>query len=132
MAQQLNAIKNKGKPKRPKSLHDINNLFNEEHIIQQYGMSLDKRHQLYHATVSTDTYGFTLFASNATIEMVKEHIPDGRIYLLDGTFKSAPTPFYQLLTISIEYKNDASIFFIFSNEYFGRYCLLSSFIKSVG
>lgn len=108
MRQKLKKVKNANIPKQPKSLEEIHNLFQQPNIIEQYGKTQDNRHNFYQGTVWNDRFGFTIFASHATMEMVEKEIPNKRKYLIDGTFKVTPKPFYQLLTISIEFNNDVS------------------------
>lgn len=80
--------------------------------MEKYGYTLDGRYQLYHETpCNNDGDEFVLFASHATIEIVKQHVTD-RKYLMDGTFRTAPRNFYQLLTISIEFQNEVSFNFM--------------------
>lgn len=111
MRQQMKKIKNQKIPKAPKNLEQIHDLFQQTEILEQFGRTQNNQHMFYSGTVSYDDFGFTIFSSHATIQMVKENIPNKRIYLIDGTFKVTPSPFYQLLTISIEFNNDVSFFF---------------------
>lgn len=84
-------------------------MFKKPEIIEQYGQTLNKQHSFYVNSVVHENYAFHVFASFATIEIIKKHItPENRNYLLDGTFKIIPRGFSQLLIISLEYKNDVS------------------------
>lgn len=103
-------------------------MFQNPEIMNKYGSNLDMTENLYIATVVNEDYGFCLFASYATINMVKLNIEaQHRHYLIDGTFSCSPKIFYQLLIISVEYKNDVSVvisinFFLFSTWYiFGKH-----------
>lgn len=109
MRQQLGKIKNRNIPKKPKSVEEVHQLFQQPHIMEKYGYTLDNKHQLYTASVCSADYAFTLFTSKAVLDFVEKNIPTNRKYLLDGTFKSAPGPYYQLLTISIEFKNEVNV-----------------------
>lgn len=61
----------------------------------------------YIDTVVKPHFAFTVFASKYVIDFINKNIePNLRSYLLDGTFDSLPDGYYQLLVISIEYKND--------------------------
>lgn len=78
-------------------------------ICQNFRLTLEKSHVLYVGSVITDTYSFVVFASYKIIELIRRFIPsEERKYLIDGTFKIVPHVFYQLMVISIEYKNDVS------------------------
>lgn len=114
MRQQLRNIKNEDVPKRPKTVEDIRQAFEDESVLKRYGYTLDNERRLYVETAVQIAHSFTIFASHAAIEFVKQKIPPGsRNFLLDGTFSIVPRSFYQLLSISVEYMNDVSIY-IFS------------------
>lgn len=97
-------------------------LKNSREIRNKYGKTLDNQRPLYvDSVIKKRKYAFHLFASHATVNLIEEHIPPNqRKYLADGTFQVAPRRFSkkggQLLIISIEYKNDVSIFDTFQNE----------------
>lgn len=75
-----------------------------------FGSNLDKTYHLYVDTVIKRDFSFVIFVSAKVIRLINKFIPpDERYYLMDGTFKIVPRKFYQLLIISIEYKNDVSI-----------------------
>lgn len=60
--------------------------------------------------VKTETF-FTLFASLQMIDLIRQYIPPhSRRYMMDGTFDIIPLgPYYQLLLIYIEYRNNVSV-----------------------
>lgn len=110
IGRQLKRIKNKSYPKSPENVESIRAKMLESEIGKDYGYTKDGLHNLYIDSVINENYSFCLFASFKTIEVIKNEIePDGRHYLMDGTFKVAPKGFLQLLIISIEYKNDVCI-----------------------
>lgn len=79
--------------------------------MEKYGYTLENDARFYAGTVSKSKYGFTVFASEFVIKFIEKNIaPKSRRYLMDGTFDKLPSPFYQLLIISIEYQNDVSNF----------------------
>ena len=81
----------------------------EPHIMEQYGFNLERDGKFYIETVIEDHYAFTVFASKFVIDFIQEQIqPNKRHYLMDGTFDSLPSEYYQLLILSIEYENDVS------------------------
>lgn len=110
MRQNLNRIKNENVPKQPQSVDEIRELFLQPDIIECYAKTLDGQQNLYHGSVvESEKCAFSLFASSQIIDMVNLHIPpESRNYLLDATFKVVPRPYYQLLSVSIEYRNDVS------------------------
>lgn len=109
MKRNMDRVKNETYPKRPNSLEELKEIFQNPQILNKYGLNLDVTENLYIETVVTDDYGFCLFASHATINMVKLNITaQHRNYLIDGTFSCSPKMFYQLLIICVEFKNDVS------------------------
>lgn len=103
----LRRHKNKSHPKKPRSIKSVRDAFLDPQIMHDYGYNLEHDSKLYIDTVITKEYGFTLFASQFTIDFIKENIKR-RKYLMDGTFDSLPENYYQLLIIAIEYRNDVS------------------------
>lgn len=109
MNRQLNRIKTKPRPKIPTNSMQIFELFRRPDIIKEHGYTLDGSARLYVDTVITEKYSFCIFASFTIISIVRHNIdPEQRRYLVDGTFKTVPRMFYQLLILSIEFKNDVS------------------------
>lgn len=104
---QLYRLRDKTYPERPNTHEGVRTKLNEPEVINSYGLTLNKQHPFYINSVVEPNYAFHLFASYATINMIKEHIPtEKRNYLMDGTFKVVPKTFSQLFIIAIEYKND--------------------------
>lgn len=82
-------------------------MFTAPEILQKYGFTYDHDAPLYVDTVVTPDYAFTIFKSQFVIDQIEEHIqPAERKYLMDGTFDRIPKEYYQLVIISVEYKND--------------------------
>lgn len=101
--------KNPTHPAGPESVDGIRDIFKQDNIMEKYGYTLDNDARFYAGTVSKTKYGFTVFASQNIINFIQTNIePKSRRYLMDGTFNKLPSPFYQLLIISIEYQNDVS------------------------
>lgn len=101
--------KNKVYPRDPKLIENIRDKFRESNILEQFGYTLDGDARFYIDTVIASDYAFVIFASDYVIDFIQQNIkPELRNYLMDGTFDSLPGEFYQLLIISIEYRNDVS------------------------
>lgn len=82
----------------------------EPHIFEEFGQTLDKTKQLYFGSVFRRAYTFHVFASERVIDIIKRHMSNiKKNYLIDGTFSIVPRQFYQLLIITVEYKNDVCI-----------------------
>lgn len=104
---QLARLKNKQYPKLPVDCREIRQLFQNPNILRDYGTTLRNDANLYVETIVERNFAFTLFKSDAMIDYTRTNIrPTQRNYLLDGTFKSAPKQYQQLLTISIEHNNN--------------------------
>lgn len=96
-------------PKKLSSIEEIRDRFLVPDIIDEYGYTLGHGAKFYVDTVIEKDSSFTIFASQFTMEFIKKNIaPESRNYLMDGTFDSLPAGFYQLLIITIEYRNDVS------------------------
>lgn len=109
---QLYRIRDKEYPPRPKTDEEIRTSLNDPQIFEEYGKALNKQNRFYVGSEVNENHAFHVFASFDTVNLIEKHIAeDQRNYLMDGTFKIAPSKFQQLLIISIEYKNDVSIFF---------------------
>lgn len=109
----LYRLRDKEYPTRPNTHAEVKTMFENPKIMEEYGYTMNKRERFYIGSVIKAVFAFHVFASLSTINFIKKNIaPEGRNYLLDGTFKIVPSPsklFSQLLFISIEYKNDVSI-----------------------
>lgn len=109
MAPQLYRRKHKERPKLPLDCLQIKSSFQNTSILNKYGYTLDKKSKMYVDTFINESHAFCIFQSQSVIDMVKNEFRDkDRIYMLDGTFKTAARPFTQLLTISIQFRNDVS------------------------
>lgn len=109
MKRTLQRHKNQQHPTNPRSVDGIREKFEDRNIMEKYGYNLENDSKFYIGTVVEDDYAFTVFASIYVIEFIQKEIPhNARNYLMDGTFDSLPTEFYQLLIISVEYRNDVS------------------------
>lgn len=111
---QLIRLRDRKYPPRPTTNEEMESLFRESDIIENYGKTLNKKHRLYIGSVVEEDFAFHVFASLATIDIVEKFIPtEKRKYLIDGTFSVVPRIFKQFLIIAIEYKNHVSLFSIF-------------------
>lgn len=108
MKRNLARLKNGEYPKNIKACEEIRDMFTRSDIREKFGLTYDNDAKFYIETVVNDDYAFTVFASEFVINTVNEHIHGERKYLMDATFDCIPEAFYQLLIISIEYKNDVS------------------------
>lgn len=98
-------------------------------IAQKFGKSMNNKHVFYSGSVIKKLFAFHVFASMAIINFIKEKIlVKDRKYLIDGTFKIVPRQFAQLLTISIEYKNNVCYCYRILLRYFNRFHLKIEFI----
>lgn len=116
VSRNLLRLRDKKYPKRPDTDSEIQNkLLHDPDIRDKYAKTLDKSRWLYvDSVIKERKYAFHLFASFATVELIKQHIPPNqRKYLADGTFRVAPRRFSkgggQLFIVSIEYNNDVSV-----------------------
>lgn len=108
MKRNVRRILNGNAPPKTKCAEDISIAFDNVDVMNAYGYNLRHTEMFYVATVIDEDSSFTLFQSRQVINMIEQYIPEGRNYLLDGTFKVAPVGHYQLLIIYIEFQNDVS------------------------
>lgn len=117
---QLKKLRDRQYPKNPKVDEKNDTTFevhkkyvkimNEPNILEEFGRTLDKTKQLYFGSVIRQAYAFHVFASERVIDIIKSHMSNTKKnYLIDGTFSIVPRQFYQLLIITVEYKNDVCI-----------------------
>lgn len=129
---QLFRIKNKKFPPIPKTIEAMHEALEKPEVSKHFRLTLDKNNDLYVGSVLKKNHSFIVFASHRIIEISKEFIPlQSRKYLIDGTFKVVPRVFYQLLVISIEYKNDVSVSNIFSDVVSGRNIFVAIIFSSL-
>lgn len=115
MKKTLERCKNVVYPKTVHSLVEIRKKFEDKSIMDKYGYTLDHDALFYVGTEETLDYGFTVFKSQYVVDFIKENIePGSRKFLMDGTFDSLPTEFYQLVIIAVEHQNEVSEFSWFS------------------
>lgn len=115
---QLRKLRDTQYPKKPvKEKRDTNyevhkkytKMLNEPNILEEFGRTLDKTKQLYFGSVVRPAYTFHVFASEQIMSNIERHMSNTKKnYLIDGTFRIVPRLFYQLLVITVEYKNDVS------------------------
>lgn len=103
----LHRWKNDQHPKIPNSIQELQSAFEKPEIIDKYGSTYEGNGKFYINTILSPKCDFTVFASPFIMKFIEENIKDRR-YLMDGTFDSLPKGFYQMLIISIEYKDDVS------------------------
>lgn len=109
MKKTLERSKNVIYPKIVHSLDEICKKFKDKSIMDKYGYTLDHDAPFYVGTEETLNYGFTVFKSQYVVDFINKNIePGSRKFLMDGTFDSLPTGFYQLVIISIEHQNEVS------------------------
>lgn len=116
---QLKKLRDRQYPKKPvKGKHDTTfevhkkytALINEPNNLEEFGRTLDKTKQLYFGSVVKRDYTFHVFASERIIDIIRNHMSNAKKnYLIDGTFQIVPRLFYQLLIITVEFKNDVCI-----------------------
>lgn len=118
---QLRKLRDRTYPKKPvekkgETPFDVHKkytaLINEPKVLEEFGRTLDKVHKLYFGSVVRYDYTFHVFASTRIIELIESCITKEKLkrkYLIDGTFRIVPRLFYQLLIITVEYKNDVRI-----------------------
>lgn len=109
--------KSKKYPVAPRSVEGVRETFMKPDIFEEYGLNKERDADFYIGTIchvgdeedgNDKDYAFTVFASKYVIDFIKKMPPHQRSYLMDGTFDSLPSEYYQLLTISIEYKTEVS------------------------
>lgn len=106
MERQLRRIKNTVFPVSPKTIKEIVQLFGQDHIMQQFGVTKhDQPLPFFHGAFEEADFGFCVFVSRTTIDLITKSIePSRRHYLMDATFKIVPVgPFKQFLIIYVEY-----------------------------
>lgn len=114
LKRQLNRRKGIKYPARPKTHDETREILQDPKISSEFGQTADKYDKFYIDSVVKEEHAFHLFASTSVVDLITKNMVDQpRHYLIDGTFKVMPRTFAQLLVISIEYKNDVCIFYIF-------------------
>lgn len=115
MSRQFRRRKHKDRPTLPKSYEQIKTMFESAVILKKYGFTLDKKSKFYSGTVLSSKHSFCVFQSPKVIELIRTEIgKKQRKFLIDGTFSTAAKPFSQFLTMSVQYKQKASVFKIIS------------------
>lgn len=123
---QLRNLRDPEYPKKPdtekhETPYDVHRkytaLINEPKVLEEFGRTLDKVNKLYFGSVVRNAFTFHVFASMCIIKLIESCITKEKLkrkYLIDGTFRVVPRLFYQLLIITVEYKNDVRIFFLYN------------------
>lgn len=82
---------------------------NDPKLLKDFGRTLDKTNKLYFGSVVKKAFTFHVFASMCIIKLIESCITKEKLkrkFLIDGTFRVVPRLYYQLLIITVEYKND--------------------------
>lgn len=125
MKRQLFRIKNAKYPKIPKNINEIVDAMEDPMIRRNFGYTFNGDNEFYAGTVITAKYNFVVFVSQKATNIIEQFIPPSdRRYLFDGTFKVAPRHFYQLMVISVEFRDDVSWFL-------SSICLCTYFIDKI-
>lgn len=112
LKRQLNRRKNKKYPKWPKTHAATRDALNDPKFAKEFGRTADGYDNFYSGSVVKEEHSFHVFVSPSVTNLIKYHmIGQRRHYLIDGTFAVVPREFAQLLIISIEFKNDVSLFY---------------------
>lgn len=102
--------KNKQYSKIPRTFEQLKAAFSNSEVLNEYGLNLDGDAKFYLGTKITKEYEFAVFYSDFVVNFIEKEIPaERRFYLMDATFASLPKGIYQLLVITIAYKNNVSI-----------------------
>lgn len=112
MERNLLRIRHKVFPKSPKTCDAVTDAFARESIYEVFGTSKhNDARPFYKTTVKTDSYGFVIFASDTTIDLIRGNIAvDRRNIIMDATFKITPLgDFNQFLIIYIEYMEKVTL-----------------------
>lgn len=107
----LRQLRDKAFPKSPQTADELKTVFENENMMNIYGMcnqtedQKEKKDVFYRGVVKGNGFSSVVFASPSMIEMIKENIPHTkRYYFVDGTFKIVPIGYYsQLLIIHVCY-----------------------------
>lgn len=113
MERNLRRYKSSTFPSSPLNGTEVMEVYQIENVNKAFGLSRhDIPTQFYKGTQVTPAFENTFFASDKTIELIKENIPVGkRNYFLDATFKIVPVgTFRQFLIVYIEYVDKVRIF----------------------
>lgn len=110
MERTLRRYKNNERPRKPETLSDVIEAYEDQAIMWKYGLNLRQTERFYITTVQEESFAFTLFASIQVMSLIESHIPpENRNYSMDGTFDMTPLKcFYQLLMIHIEFGKSVS------------------------
>lgn len=112
--------------KAPKQCSEIDEAFEDPQIRAAFCNSLHKeKYNLYDKTYSSKQFGYCIYSSKKSIELISENQPEiDRFLVMDATFSISPkNMFYQVLIIYARYfekVKDAvliSEIFYFQNEF---------------
>lgn len=108
MKRQLYRIRNNGIPKSPYTPLEIKEMFENDAIFKEYAVSKHVNKPFYRDTIIEDDFSYTILISPTIADIIAKK-PNGRRYLLDGTFKTVPCCGYkQLLIIHYYYMERVS------------------------
>lgn len=122
----LTNIRNEKFRKAPRQCDEIDKVFEDELMDTTFCYSFHKeKHRLYDATYSSNEFGYTVFSSKKSINLILQAQKDEneRFLVMDATFSITPNRmFYQVLIIYARYFEKVSI--LYANYYifiFGKF-----------
>lgn len=95
-------------PPSPKDIQEIEGVFADETVNRVYGKTMHTdgdsvKNKFYRTTFTSDAFGYSVFASQRIIDLIKtNYAVANRKYLMDATFSVVPLLFMQLLIIHFE------------------------------
>lgn len=116
MKRTIQRARKSNQPKSPKTIPEVAVAFEFSTIMESFGYTHSKkdRRRFYRHTFDSEAFGYCVFASESSIELMEKNIPqnDRKLYV-DATFKVRPNgDFQQLLIIFVEIFKEVIEFFV--------------------